>query len=51
MWYVHVWVCGTYSGCYEYETEALAERDASGRRENLSILGCRYTVSDKPDLR
>lgn len=49
-WYVHLWVCGHYSGAYKYDSlcEAVKHRDRSAN--TLGVLGCRYQLSDRKRL-
>lgn len=40
---VHVWVCGDYSGAYEFATREEAETDMK-EREKFRVLGCYYEI-------
>jgi len=40
---VHVWVCGTYAGAYEFETREEAEADLKWRKD-FEVLGCYYEI-------
>jgi hypothetical protein len=42
---VHVTVCGTYAGAYEFETLAEAQADLDYRKR-FEVLGCYYRLED-----
>ena len=44
-WFVHVIVCGIYTGAYKFDTEEQAQADAADRRRKFGVLGCRYIVA------
>ncbi len=56
---VHVHVCGTYAGAYEFATLAEAEADMADRKK-WEVLGCHYRlegpcpkcngVADQPEI-